>query len=475
MTFKHDVPAQRRVLRKLSVNVFPSFILMNKDGAEISRWAGFGKAQPFIEELRRRAADARPFDAKLADFDKSPSADVAHDIADSLALLDRPVEALEYYERAIALDAKLQQTLSMSRMYAASSAVDAGLEPYEVLPPIADAVLAWARPQSRQGIWPFVRQRAWARWSIRAVAATLLQAYPEDRADRSPLKPYADEALATYGRRRPKNDWEREQKESFERVLEPRRSLDRRLADFQAKPDAGAGIDLGRELVREERYSDALEVFHRVASVDPGKAADAAEWALLASAHAYRDQAIALDAFKKEVDGFLAAQKDDAGARLTADRWIAMTLVRGQDNAYLEPRLAAALETTEKAEKDDDKELHKDLVIVRALAIEKDAPKAIALKREQLGEGFEEDIAQTTDYAYFLWRSVGDLEQAAAAARAAVKLPGNRYERVSAHIMLASILHAKGETAAALEILHEAQAIRPRDTSVQRLLARWTE
>lgn len=306
-------------------------------------------------------------------------------------------------------------------------------------------------------------------WTARFVASTLAETWPDDL-DRALLKPYADFALATFGKK-PRNDWELEQKQRLEQALGPPQTLDQRIAAFEKAPTADAALELGRELYGLERYPEALALLRQVVALDPKQEADASRWVLAAAASGSRAGTVPADAVKPAYERYLALHADEAGAANTAALYLAVGLSKGQDNAYLQPRLDATIAALEQASDPEQKSTLEQLRIVRARAIEQDPAKAIRLKKESLGTGWEEDPAQLSEFARFLERNDLDLAEAESAARRAVELAEPGRERSRAAETLARVLELRGQREAAIAALEEAQKNAPYDKGLKRRLA----
>jgi tetratricopeptide (TPR) repeat protein len=451
---KDSDPDGPRQLRKLRVRAFPTFILLDASGREIERWAGFGKSKGFLETLERAAADPRPLADKIAAFDAAPSAPLALRIAESLAYQNRPLDALSFYERAAALDPALERQVAPEIFFQSYSAVSEGLLPFYPLLVAGQRAIA-LDPRNA--------------WTARSVASMLAETWP-DGLDRAALKPYVDFALATFDKK-PRNEWQQEQKRRLEQALGPPPSLEQRIAEFEKAPTAETALELGGELYQQERYPEALAVFQRVGTLDPKREADASQWVLAATASGARAGSVPADAVKPAYERYLALHPDDAGAANEAALYLAVGLSKGQDNAFLQPRLDAAIAALERSEDAEKKQSLEQLRIVRARAIENDPAKAIALKQNSLGEGWQDDPKQLSEFARFLLRNDLDLDEAERIARRAVELSEPGRERSRAAETLARVLEKRGERDEAIAALEAALQGAPHDKGLKRRLA----
>lgn len=443
-------------MRRLKVRAFPTFILMDAEGREIERWAGFGKAKYFIAELQKAAADPTPLGEKIARFEMTPDAGLARRIGQSLAYQNKPLEALRFIEAAGKLDPKLEKEMLAERLYQTNRAVDSGQLPFEALKSAVDDFLA-PNPAEKYG--------------LRMAARMLSEAFPEE-GDRKQLTPYLERALATF-KKKPRREWEADQKKYLESALAGPVTIERQMAEFEKKPDSGAALDLAREMYWQELYTEALKMFRRAVELDP-KNVDKA-WLLGSSAMAVREEGLDAGELKREVAGYLERNKDDKDAPLEAARYLSLGLGRGQDNALLKQHLEAALALLENPADEEKKSLRTDLLIRQALTLEGDKEKAIALKREMLGEGWEEDPAQVIEYSSFLLRNQVDLGEAESYARKGIDMSDPGWERAQACAALARALQAQGKKAEAVEALEQALKNSPRSKTIKAHLARLRE
>ncbi|MCU0230996.1 MAG: hypothetical protein MUC67_06410 [Acidobacteria bacterium] len=450
-------------MRKLRVRAFPTFILLDASGREIERWAGFGKSKGFIQALDTAAADPRPLTEKIAAFDTAPSAPLALRIAESLAYQNRPLDALSFYQRAAALDPALEKQVAPEIFFQTYSAVSEGLLPFYPLLVAGQRAIALDPGNA---------------WTARNVASMLAETWPDDL-DRALLKPYVDFALATFGKKS-KNAWEEEEKQRLEQALGPPRTLEQRIAEFEKAPTADAALSLGNELLAEERYSEAIPLYQRAGTLEQKHgdsesheafASTVSRNALAAAAQGARAGTVPVETLKQAYERYLALHPDDADVANVAALYLAVGLSKGQDNAFLQPRLDAAIAAFEKSEDAEKKQSLEQLQIVRARAIENDPAKAIALKQKTFGEGWQDDPSELSEFARFLVRNDLDLDEAERVARRAVELSEPGRERSRAAETLARVLEKRGERDEAIAALETALQGAPYDKGLKRRLA----
>ena len=82
---------------------YPTYLLMSADGAVYDRWTGYEKSY-FTGQLAEGMADLTTIEAKLARFEKSPTADAALNFAEYHDSRGEYTEAVRFLDRAATLD-----------------------------------------------------------------------------------------------------------------------------------------------------------------------------------------------------------------------------------------------------------------------------------------------------------------------------------------------------------------------------------
>ncbi len=450
-----------RRLRAMRVNGFPTFVLLTAKGAEIERWSGFANARAFVKNLRQAAANTRSVDERIAAFAADPTtpaarraaAAEARRLAASLDAAGRPDAALEDVDHACRLDPRLERELGRERLYLAAAAVEEGLVPFAVLEQAAARA-----PRTSKG-------------SEYEIAQQMIRAWPEDR-DRADLRRWVDPAVRSLRGSRASTVAARRE---LEAALQAPPTLDQRLAEFEKAPTGRGALDLARSLAYlEHRYPEALALYRKAAELDPELAAQASRGVLEALSKGLSNGAdVPLADLEPAVASYLAANADKEWAPLTAAYSVCLALSKGQDDAYLAAQIEAGLAAADKLQSGPVELIRSELLVRKALTLEKDKGKARLLKQESMGEGWEEDATNLAEFARFLLENGYDLDEAERRARRAVELARDRGERASANDALADVLYARGRRAEAREALVRAKRAVPRWGHLGAKLARW--
>lgn len=445
-------PAGEREQARLGIVAVPTFILMTPNGEEIERWAGFIDVRDFTRRLARAAADPTTLEAKRQRFGASPTPALARTLADSLAARSESVEALRYYDRAMALDPALEKELASERFFTAAAVVAEGDLPFDDLLVAADRYIG-ALPGNVH--------------VARGAALRVAESVPDDF-DRELLRPVIDRALATYEAPVPEGD--AAQRDTLLAALRPPLSLDERLAELDAAPSIDATFPILIDLQAAGRHDEAARIAVRTVELAPQHAEQLSLIALSVVAEGVL--AGKLSVAELEAAGLRATEAGGGTneARLRAIGQVARALAPGQDPALLRSEVDAGLAITEGRDDEAMTSLRAELLALRAAVIEKDGPKALALMKESLGDGWEEDASQALDVADFLLDAGIELAEAEALARRALSAVGERDLRTRAALSVARAARAQGRGDAARAVLEAAASEDPRDVRLARAL-----
>lgn len=88
---------------RFAIESYPTFVVVDAEGNEIDRWAGYGTADGFVERLGRTLADPVPLDARVTRFEAEPTVADAERLAEAFLYAGELPRAVGYLERAIEL------------------------------------------------------------------------------------------------------------------------------------------------------------------------------------------------------------------------------------------------------------------------------------------------------------------------------------------------------------------------------------
>lgn len=449
-----QTPAGQRQQAQLRVHAFPTFILMNAEGEELERWTGFDDVKGFLHTLDRAAADRTTLEAKRARFEAAPNADLARRIALTLAARGENADAVRYHDVAMRLDPKLEKELATDRFFAVDAALASGDLSYEDLMAAGERYVA-AYPGNVH--------------VARNVGSRLADSIPEGF-DRSRLRTAMERAIATYSGKLTEDDIA--QRARLAAALLPPRTLDERMAELDARPSVSGTFAPIPDLKAAGRHADAARIASRMVDLDSRNAMQLSLFALGMAAEGALEGQVSVAELDAARHRALEAGGESDEVKLMAASETARGLAKGQDLELLRSQLDAGLALTEGATGDDPRaSVRFELLALEAAVLEKDGAKALALEKQSLGEGWEQDPSQALDMAEFLLDCGVELPEAERLARGALAGDGDRELRVRAALATARALGAQGRSAEATAVLEAAAKATPRDARLARALA----
>ena len=95
------------------VSGFPTYLMIDAEGEVIDRWSGYGGPEHFRTYYDRALEDPRPLAVKRAEFEESPTAELAVHFGEIAAGAGRYDEAIALYRRAQELDPSTDQSANV--------------------------------------------------------------------------------------------------------------------------------------------------------------------------------------------------------------------------------------------------------------------------------------------------------------------------------------------------------------------------
>ena len=100
----HNLDAEKgegiELAEEFVIKGYPTYVVINAEGATISRWAGYDDAASFIEALARAVADPTTIEEKKARYAEGPTLEDAITLAEYHESRGDFLEAVQYYESA---------------------------------------------------------------------------------------------------------------------------------------------------------------------------------------------------------------------------------------------------------------------------------------------------------------------------------------------------------------------------------------
>jgi len=249
--------------------------------------------------------------------------------------------------------------------------------------------------------------------------------------------------------------------------------LEARRARFERQPGAADALVLGR-------YHRALMDYERAA----GYLRTAQELASDASVdHRYeifetlvlglRSGSVALDAVREAADAVNGNERrrPEEVVRVAA---VMTQLGRARDdNDLMDAYLEAAVAVTETADDAWLQGARSELRVEHALFVLDDPKRAIALRKQTLPEGWQDDAEQLNNFAWWCFENRLNLQEATVLAKKAVELSDDRRTKANVLDTLAEISHAQGDHTSAVRYIEAALEETPDWSHLPKQLARF--
>ncbi|MHB8079530.1 MAG: hypothetical protein ACYDIE_09765 [Candidatus Krumholzibacteriia bacterium] len=245
----------------------------------------------------------------------------------------------------------------------------------------------------------------------------------------------------------------------------------RREERFRVRPTAADAVRLARVAAGRGEAARAVTWYREAQRLDP--AADYTYDTFDAVAAGFRRQTATAAELRAAADAVFASPRAEPEQLLTVGYVMSSSARRAQDPSLRRPYLALALErtagVTDPALRGDRRELEieYDLHIAHA------RDRALALKRETLGEGWRDDAGALNGFAWWCFENRVNLREAAAFARRSAELAPDAAARAAALDTAAEISAARGHPRGALELARAAAAADPGKESYRRQVTRF--
>ncbi len=251
------------------------------------------------------------------------------------------------------------------------------------------------------------------------------------------------------------------------------RTLAEKKAAFETAPTAALARSLAGAQSTEYDWAGAVHYFRKARDLDPDGARDYTEQILTFMYYGSRDGNFTIDEVEAE-----AVRYRDSGELAVDEKVQLAQMLNGMASGAGQPERAvpwieAALAA---AEGSDDESLARgvrELKIVAALLIEKDADKAVSLKRASMREGWQDDSKQLNRYAWWCFENGVDMEAGLEFALKGIDLAESDGDRASVLDTAAELCNALGNCGDAVDHIRRALELRPDSDYYKEQLARF--
>lgn len=209
---------------------------------------------------------------------------------------------------------------------------------------------------------------------------------------------------------------------------------------YETEPDADTAQRLASVHEGRNDYAEAVTLYREAERLDPDRVY--AQEIFENQFYGMEDDLFTLDEVRAAADEVLARQGDSAEAMMTVAVLMASQARERADPELFRPYAEPALRLAEGTGIEWVRKLAPRVRIDEAILLDEDPDRALALKRESMGEGWEEDAGKLNEFAWWCFENHVGLAEAEAYARKGAELAEPGGERAMILDTLAEICNA---------------------------------
>jgi tetratricopeptide (TPR) repeat protein len=246
-------------------------------------------------------------------------------------------------------------------------------------------------------------------------------------------------------------------------------TIDEKRMRFEKKATASDADKLARYDASRGEYVAAVALYRKASELDPAtdRSGDVFETVF----RGYRKEAFTRDELVQAADA--AIQSPDPSTTIQTAQLMTNFAMREHDTTMMAKYLAPAVERTKDATEEGVVKERQGLLPAHALYVEKNAEKAIQLRRAALPEGWMENPEELNGYAWWCFEHKVDMPEALKLARKGVELAPPGSERASILDTAAELCNELDDCAEAVELIKRAIADDPENEYYQKQLERF--
>ncbi len=248
-----------------------------------------------------------------------------------------------------------------------------------------------------------------------------------------------------------------------------------RLTRYEDKPSARDADVLGRIRVAESEFAQAVDYYRSAQSLAPATA-DRYRYKIFgAVTDGVPGKAFTVDDAITAANDVIDADSPDPSEAIFVAFTMSRFLKEEEDPQLRWRYLQAAVRLSEGS---DDKTVLKyrpDLLVDQALYVEKNADKAVSLKRANMPDDWKKDSGQLNKFAWWCYENNVSLKEAEELARLGVDLAEPGRQKASILDTLAEICNVRGSCEDAVELIKLAIAEAPEEEYFKTQLERFQE
>lgn len=249
------------------------------------------------------------------------------------------------------------------------------------------------------------------------------------------------------------------------------RTIPKKKAAYEQQATKELACSLATHASVAYDFPGAVQYYQKARELDPANAADYSEEILTFMYYGSRGGAFTLDQVIAEAELVTTNPEATADAQVMVAQMVGNMAKQAGEPERGIPFLKRALKASEGVE--DLAETRVQLEIEEALLITKDGDKAVALKRQTMDEGWQEDPEQLNAFAWWCFENKINLGEAEDMALKGVELAQDDSQRANILDTAAEICNARGNCDDAIARIKQAIALDPEKGYFKDQLARF--
>lgn len=246
----------------------------------------------------------------------------------------------------------------------------------------------------------------------------------------------------------------------FEASLADDTTLERKAARFESAPTPAHAAALGRIRTSEGKAVEAVRFYREALRLDPALARTLTADLFYNQTRALGSGGASLDEVRATADSLFALPDASASSLVSVAYQITGIAKDKNDWSIAAPYLAPAIAASAGAA-GWVADTRKELAVFQAMYVDGDKEKGLALKRETLPEGWQDDAEEINAFAWWCFENGVNLEEAETLALAGADLATDGTTRAMILDTVAEIRNARGDPKGAAAWIDKALAADP--------------
>jgi len=245
-------------------------------------------------------------------------------------------------------------------------------------------------------------------------------------------------------------------------ALEDPTTIDQKRARYEAKPTAVDAEKLAVYHESRDEAKDAVRYWGEAQKLAAGTGRDFRYPLFDAMAGGVFKDVFTLAEAKQAADAALAYEAGTVDEVLDIAGTMTVLGRKKQDREVMQPYLVLAMAKSKNSQDEDILKSRNRLAAYHALYVEKDAAKAVALRKEVLEEGWQKDPKKLNAFAWWCFEGRVNLEEAQALALQGVELAQDGKTKAQILDTAAEICNARGNCPDAVKYMEMAVTTDPK-------------